>query len=203
MKKNSKSVRRNIIEWALLLGIPLVLYLGGWHTEVIGRIQGAMLYTGILRPNLKLPAEQQLPTSLNVYMRNPQGEIVLLNQFRGKVIFLNFWATWCPPCRAEMPHIQALYEKYADDPRYAFVMLSLDDNPEKIKEYIGNSAYTFPVFQAVGSIPAELSSATIPTTFVISANGRIVMRQDGMSQYNTPGFRRFMQDLADQINSED
>jgi hypothetical protein len=102
-----------------------------------------------------------------------------------------------------MPHIQALYEKYADDPRYAFVMLSLDDNPDKIREYIGNSAYTFPVFQAVGSIPAELSSATIPTTFVISANGRIVMRQDGMSQYNTPGFRRFMQDLADQINSED
>ncbi len=203
MKKNSKSVRRNIIEWALLLGIPLVLYLGGWHTEVIGRIQGAMLYTGILRPNLKLPAEQQLPTSLNVYMRNPQGEIVLLNQFRGKVIFLNFWATWCPPCRAEMPHIQALYEKYADDPRYAFVMLSLDDNPEKIKEYIGKSAYTFPVFQAVGSIPEELSSATIPTTFVISAAGRIVMRQDGMSQYNTPGFRRFMQDLADHINSED
>jgi len=203
MVKNNKSFRRNLIEWALLLGLPLILFLGGWHTEVLGRIQGMMLYTGILRPDLELPETEQVNTSLNVLMRNTEGELLSLDQFRGRVIFLNLWATWCPPCRAEMPHIQSLYEQYSADQRFAFILLSLDDDREKLINYTKNSSYTFPVFQAVGSIPAELSSATIPTTFVISADGRIVMRRDGMAQYNTKAFRQFMTNLAGQVNSPD
>lgn len=87
------------------------------------------------------------------------GKTVSFESLKGKVVFMNMWATWCPPCIAEMPNIQKLYEKIGSD-KIAFVMLSLDeDGMEKVKKFIGKKGFTFPVYLPASS---RRSSTAMP-----------------------------------------
>jgi peroxiredoxin len=129
-------------------------------------------------------------------LRSLDGETLTLESLKGKVIFMNFWATWCPPCLAEMPAIQDLYEKVKSD-NIAFVLVSLDEDPAKAKKFIRRQGYTFPVYSPQGYTPPVYASGNvIPTTFVISPDGFIVARQEGMAQYDNMEFRHFLQKMA-------
>ncbi|MDB5262341.1 MAG: alkyl hydroperoxide reductase [Adhaeribacter sp.] len=118
-----------------------------------------------------------------------------MESLKGKVIFMNFWATWCPPCIAEMPNIQSLYEKVKSE-NIAFVMVSLDDDPAKAQKFINRKKFTFPVYTPNGALPPVYAGQVIPTTFVISPDGRIVARKDGMADYDNQEFREFLQNMA-------
>ncbi len=192
-----KSLKRNLIEWAIILVIPAFLYLTGLHTEVIGQMQRVLLWTGIIKPDISLPPEKQIPAAYDMQLVTPEGAPVSLEEFKGKVIFMNFWASWCPPCIAEMPTIQSLYVQTHSD-KVAFVMISLDENPGKAKDYIQRKAYTFPVFFPAGNFPAQYESRTIPTTFVISPDGKIVMERKGLANYSGQQFIDFIKRLERQ-----
>jgi thiol-disulfide isomerase/thioredoxin len=110
-------------------------------------------------------------------------------------VFLNRWATWCPPCVAKLPGIQRLY-KQMHTSKVAFVMLSLDENLEKTRRFIKRKACTFPVYQLTGDVPEAYTTASIPTTFVIAADGRIVVRKEGMAQYDDEKFVSFLRTLS-------
>jgi thiol-disulfide isomerase/thioredoxin len=114
-----------------------------------------------------------------------------LEEFKGKTIFLNFWATWCPPCIAEMPNIQALYESVHSD-SIEFVMVSLDEDHQKARDYLNRKEYNFPVYFLNGRKPGTYSSSVVPTTYVISPDGKIVTERRGMANYNTSGFKDFL-----------
>jgi hypothetical protein len=94
-----------------------------------------------------------------------------------------------------MPGIQRLYEQ-VDTSKVAFVMLSLDENVEKARRFIKRKAYTFPVYQLTGDVPEAYSTASIPTTFVIAADGRMVVRKEGMAQYDGEKFVSFLRTLS-------
>jgi thiol-disulfide isomerase/thioredoxin len=112
------------------------------------------------------------------------------------VIFLNIWATWCPPCIAEMPNIQRLYEKVGSDD-IAFVMLSVDEGGmDKVQKFIQKKGFTFPVYLPDGPLPRAFQSPAIPTTFILSPEGRIVARQEGMAEYDTQEVREFLQSMV-------
>ena len=129
-------------------------------------------------------------------MTDMNGRTVDFGSLKGKVVFVNIWATWCPPCVAEMPNIQKLYEK-TDGEAIAFVMLSVDqEGLAKVKKYIDRKGYTFPVYLPASPLPQELQSSAIPTTFIISPEGMIVARQEGMAEYDTPEVREFLQSLV-------
>ncbi len=190
-----KSLKQNSFEWALILGIPAILYLTGLHTEVIGRIQQGMLYTGLIRPEISLPEDKQVKADYDLSLLSLDGNLIHLSDYKGKVIFLNLWASWCPPCVAEMPNIHELYKK-TDNEDVVFFMVSLDDTAEKASEFIKKYGYTFPVYLPAGYIPDVFRSPTIPTTFIISPDGKIVSKREGMAQYDTPAFRSFLKGLA-------
>ena len=177
-----------------MLGIAGTLYLTGLHTEVIGNLQRVLLWTGLMTPDIEMNPGEIKTARYNMPMISLDGESYSLADFKGKTIFLNFWATWCPPCIAEMPNIQALYEDVASD-SIAFVMVSLDEEPEKARAYMARKEYTMPVYFLAGPKPGVFNSTVVPTTYVISPDGQIVSERRGMANYNTDEFRTFLRGL--------
>lgn len=184
--------KRDLIEWGLLLLVPLVLYLTGLHTEVLGRMQQALLWTGVLQPDTELAATEREPADYDMPLVTLDGERTSLEAFRGKVIFLNFWATWCPPCIAEMPNIQDLYHSMKGHGDIAFVMVSLDESAQKAREFISRKEFDFPVYQLAAPRPAVFRTAVVPTTFVVDKQGTIIAKREGMANYNTASFKIFL-----------
>lgn len=189
-----KTTKRNIIEWALLIGIPLIIYIAGWHTEVIGTIQRLILSTGVIQPAI-LPESEQQKADYNFTLKSFNDEFVYLENLEGKTIFINFWASWCPPCLAEMPAIQKLYDKI-DTSQVIFVMINIDDDIQKAKTFLVSKKYTFPNYRLAGTIPSVYQSSTIPTTFVISPQGKIVFKVKGMADYDNYDFIDELQKLS-------
>src|SRR5690606_14527320 len=97
------TVRRNLIESAGCGGILLVLYFTGLHTEVVGFLQRGILKTGLLNPDIAVNDDSvnMIKADYGLRLINSKGENVNMEEYKGKVIFLNLWATWCPPCIAE------------------------------------------------------------------------------------------------------
>lgn len=189
-----KKKKRELIEWAVIVGVMVTLYLTGLHTEVIGTIQRGVLATGILSPSQPDEVPVLKDSDYQFQLEDLQGNISSFSDLKGKTVFVNLWATWCPPCIAEMPEIQNLYDDTLSDD-IAFVMISLDDDKEKPKKFIARKEYTFPVYTLVSGLPAVFHSQSIPTTFVISPEGKLVVQQYGMASYNTKGFKEMLRSL--------
>ncbi len=124
-------------------------------------------------------------------MRNGRGEIVDMAQFKGKKVFVNLWATWCPPCRAEIPSIESLGAK-TDRNKVEFVMLSLDDNFEKAKTYAANNNMKLPLYYPAADLPQLFVTEGIPMTIIFNEKGEIVFNQVGSSDYDTPRFQEML-----------
>jgi len=151
-----------------------------------------VLKTGILNAN---PGEDKTPSNFdyNFEMKDLEGNKFSFDQYKGKVIFINLWATWCGPCKAEMPGIQSLSEKLKDEP-VEFVMLSVDKESalSKVIAYLENNQYTFPVYMPHGYLPEQMQVPSIPTTFVIGKDGKVVMKETGTRNYDTRKMINFL-----------
>lgn len=175
--------------------LPVTLYATGLHTEVIGRVQQLGLATGLFRRTASLPTAPVPKADYSLQLRTLDGNTVSLAQLQGKVIVLNLWATWCPPCVAEMPGLQKLYGKTQSD-NIALVLLSVDENPEKVRRFIARRGFTMPIYTLASDLPAVFDTESIPTTFLIAPNGDIIDRHEGLGDYDNPQMLRFLQRLA-------
>lgn len=206
----NKKQKRSWIQNGIFVAIAITLYATGLHTEVIGFIQRGMLATGLMNPNIEeiaqvnnntkegeddatTPSDPFTKADFSLKLRNAEGNEVSLADFKGKPIFINLWATWCPPCIAEMPSINKLQEYLGDD--VAFVMLSLDKNFEKAKAFNKRKGYHFPIYELANTLPEMYQSPSIPTTFIIDANGNLRMIHKGMADYSTTDFKEFLTSL--------
>ncbi len=123
-----------------------------------------------------------------------KGNPVSFSTFKGEVLFLNIWATWCPPCRAEMPNIQRLYDAYGE--RMAMVIASQEEAP-RIRGFLDENNYDLPVYRMVQNLPEKLSSSSIPTTFLISPEGKIVIRKAGAARWDGDYFKSVLDTLLE------
>lgn len=186
-------MNKTIKELVVLISIIIVLNITGLLSEVTGTVQRAILYTGLMDWDAE-KLEQPKNANYNLKLNSLDGRHISLKNVEGKTIFLNLWATWCGPCIAEMPNINALYNDLKNKD-IIFVMLSLDDNPETAKNFIERKGFDFPVYTPAGNIPAVYRSGSIPTTHVISPDGKIVYTKKGTANYDTKKFRRFLNEL--------
>ena len=110
------------------------------------------------------------------------GNLVNLHDFLGKPVIVNFWASWCGPCRSEMPDIQKAYEQYGDDIHFLIVNLT-DGSRETVgsaTDYISQSGYTFPIyFDTTLSAASAYGAYSIPMTYFIGPNGEPIARYPG------------------------
>lgn len=119
-------------------------------------------------------------------LRNLEGNHVSLSGFKGQVVILNFWATWCAPCRVEMPSFENLYRRYRSR-GLTVLAVSLDKGAdEKVRDFAEEYQLSFPVLlDADGEAEKLYPSISIPFTFVIDKSGRVVARVDGAKNWES------------------
>ena len=178
------------------VAIFVLIHVTGLMSAVSYGYQWTMLHSGLLDADEET-LDEAASFSYDFTIKDLEGNRIPFETFKGKVIFLNLWATWCGPCRAEMPGIQGLYEKI-DKEKIVFVMLSLDkdDDHAKVVSYLKNRSFTFTAYMPSGYLPDHLQVPSIPTTFIISPDGKIVKKEVGSMHYDTPDFLRFLEKLS-------
>jgi len=191
--KIALSLAKTFISAIIILGL---LKVTGSMDEVSYITQSAVMKAGVLNVN---PTEDKsaLKFDYAFTIKDLQGNKVSFDQFKGKVIFLNLWATWCGPCKAEMPGIQKLFSKLDND-SIEFVMLSLDKDQalSKVETYVKKNNYTFPIYMPSGFLAEQLQVPSIPTTFVISKEGKVVLKEVGSRNYDTKKMAEFLKNQA-------
>lgn len=117
------------------------------------------------------------------------GKILSLEQKKGELILINYWATWCPPCVAEMPSFQNLYNDYGD--KMTFIFLT-SDNKNKVNAFLENKNFDMPVYYLFSNAPKKLSTNSLPTTFLIGKDGKILINEIGASDWNGKKMRAIL-----------
>lgn len=202
-KTNSKNSewKRFLIEWGVIFAIGAILYATGWHTEVIGTLQRGMLWTGFFNADTAKIATTDGPrlsdSDYRFAMQSTDGQRVSLSDFRGDVVFINVWASWCPPCVAEMPTIKTLYESVADQKNIRFILLSMDEDKQKAVDYMERKEFPMPYYFPASALPVEFRSQYLPTTYIISKNGQVVYKKEGIADYSSANFAHWMLELAE------
>lgn len=120
-------------------------------------------------------------------MMDASGNIVNLQSFKGKKVFLNIWATWCPPCRSEIPSIEKLYKK-ADKEKAVFIMLAVDKSFDIALKYANKHNMKTPLFYPAENLPAVLYTTGIPATYIFDENGELIKKNVGADDYSTSAY---------------
>lgn len=125
-------------------------------------------------------------------LRTLSGDTCRLADFAGKPIVLNYWASWCAPCMAEMGAFKSLYGDYSDKVNFLFVS---NEDRREIARFVSRKKWNLPIFFPVKNYPEQLSANSLPTTFVIDADGNIVLRKSGMAGWNGSRMRNILDNL--------
>ena len=125
-------------------------------------------------------------------LKDENGRITKLSDFSNKPLFINLWATWCPPCIAEMPAIDNLQKEYGD--RVNFLLVSYEDHTIT-QSFLKEKGLNTHTFQAISKEPDLLSSNSIPVTFIINKQGQIVVNKTGSSQWDSDSVKKLLDEL--------
>jgi len=120
---------------------------------------------------LRITRIEPIPMS-NFNLKDINENKLSLSSLKGKIIFLNFWATWCPPCIREMPSMQILYDKFKNKD-FAMIALS-DEDKNTVKQFLNKNKYTFSIVSDESDLFNEYNISSIPTTFIINGEGYII-----------------------------
>jgi len=134
--------------------------------------------------------------TFNASFKNINGETVSVSDLKGKVVIMNFWATWCPPCIAEMPSLQKLHEDLQSEKDIVFMAIEVDQNIEKAAKFMAKNKYSLPLYTVDSDLPEELHTNSIPMTVILAKNGDIVGKQVGMMDFKSEKLKQGLIDLT-------
>jgi peroxiredoxin len=123
------------------------------------------------------------------------GEMIKLSSYKGKVVFLNFWATWCPPCVEEMPSMQKLYDRFKDQ-GLEMIAVDLQEDKAAVQKFFDKYELTFTaVIDKTGRIGSQYGARNIPTTYIIDRKGFVLAGTIGGKDWYTPEMIDFFETL--------
>lgn len=134
-------------------------------------------------------SKQSLPTVINFAAPNftlsgEDGKTYRLSDYRGKVVVLNFWATWCPPCRQEMPALERAWKKVKGK-GVVFLAVSVGDDEDQIFQFLGEYPVTFPILMdEKGEVVKRYPVIGLPTTYIINPHGQVTHRAVGTREWD-------------------
>lgn len=172
----------NVLFFALLL---LLLF----HPDAKAWVLRQFMAAGLFRPSIeKRDATNPASEAASFSFRDEKGNLIATADLKGKVVFINFWATWCPPCRAEMPALNDLYKQFSNQNGIVFLFLNEDGDPAKAAAYFKKNGFDMPMATTAGRVPPAIYSGTLPTTVILDKEGNMVYRNEGLARYNTRAF---------------
>ncbi|SEG74117.1 TlpA family protein disulfide reductase [Sphingobacterium lactis] len=196
-----KSKTKNIISWVIIGALALVVLIPDSRVA----LQRGLMKIGLFKPEVKEQPQTSNASSAtpmvmteSVTLSDETGKTFSTHDLKGKVVFINFWATWCGPCRAEMPSIQAIYDKYKDHEQVAFLLVEVDHNIEGAKAFLAKEKLNLPVYYPESAIPQAWMSDAIPSTVVLNKQGALAFDHKGMADYSTKEFEDFLISLINQ-----
>lgn len=190
----TKLIRTVKAQWLNVLLIAFVLLML-FNPDAKAWMLQRLFSVGLFKAEIKKDAVKNESANSSFLFTNAEGKTMSTDELKGKVVLINFWASWCPPCRAEMPSLEALYKKLGKDDRYVFLFINEDDDQSKAMAYLKKGKLTIPLHTSSGNIPNELFSGTLPTTIVLNKEGKIVFKHEGVANYNTASFLKQLQEL--------
>lgn len=122
----------------------------------------------------------------DLIFQDQKGKTVSLSSLKGKVVFINFWATWCPPCIQEMPSINKLKQSFNGNDHIVFLMVDVDANIKKSTGFMEKNQYDLPVYVPASEIPPSFLGDAIPTTVILDKKGNLIARMEGGRDYADP-----------------
>lgn len=166
--------------WVVAIAIVIIPSSRAWLLKVIS-----------FSPSIENVSERIPISSYDWKLKGLNTSDVNFETLKNKVVFVNFWATWCPGCVAEKPSIQALYNDYKN--KVVFLTVT-NETKEVVAAYFQKKGYNLPAYNMITREPKELSTENIPTSFVINKKGLIVIKS-GRADWNTDKIRDFLDSL--------
>jgi thiol-disulfide isomerase/thioredoxin len=181
-----------------ILMVLLMLFLAAvyFSPRVKSWVSMGLMMVGFFKPGIPKAGEKIVPAP-QLQVQDINGKATDLQQLKGKVVFVNFWATWCPPCLAELPSINTLYQKTKNNPDIVFLTIDIDNRLQRSTQFLQNKGYTFPVYGGNSAqVPDKLYENGIPTTLVIDKKGNVVFNHFNRANYDSDEFRQFLLGLT-------
>jgi len=172
-----------ILAILLILFTPLGFYARVWVNKVVATV---------ISPSTVDENERATLTDYNWSLVDLEEKSINLKSKKGEVVLVNVWATWCPPCVAELPGFIELYSDYKDKVTFAFVA---NDEKEKVITFLEKKGYQIPVYFQASATPTELESGSIPVTYIIDKEGKIVVNKTGAANWNSESTRNLLDGL--------
>ncbi|MCL2704829.1 MAG: TlpA family protein disulfide reductase [Spirochaetaceae bacterium] len=151
------------------------------------------------RENLKNLDFQIITDDINYFdfkLLDLNGNEVSLSNYQGKVIMLNFWATWCPPCRNEMPSMESLHKKM-ENSNFVMLAVNIQEKSSTVKEFIQKNKYSFPIIlDEKGAAAEKYQIRAIPTTYIIDPKGKIAGVFSGSRNWNSNDVVKIFKELS-------
>ena len=143
---------------------------------------------------IKVPPTND-PVRIN--LKDINGKNISLSDFKGKIVFLNFWTTWCPTCRIEVPSMEKLHQKFKNKD-FAMVTVNLRESASKVKAFFKKFKLTFTaLLDSTGEVGASFGIRAIPTTYILDKTGRIIGRVNGPREWDSKAAIALFENLMD------
>lgn len=191
---NIKMIKKNLSTIVFLILIAVLVFSPDAKSFLIKQF----MFTGFF--NAKISSVNSSDNTVRNYFdfKNYDGNVQNTSDLKGKVVFINFWASWCPPCIAEFPSIEKFYSEFKNNDKIVFLMINMDDNIATGKYFLDKKKYSLPIFQAVSAIPKEIYSGSLPTTIVLDKKGIMRLRHEGFANYGGENFHLQVKQLLEE-----
>ncbi|MDN5285582.1 MAG: thioredoxin [Mucilaginibacter sp.] len=183
------------ILYALFMIIVLITII---NPTAKGFMIRGLMHIGLFQPTVPDPSASKhlLNSQFNISFRDTSGRLVNTADLKGKVVFVNFWATWCPPCIAEMPSVNDLYERFKNNHNVVFILADVDNDYPKAKSFLQKNNFNLPWYSLTSQVPDNLMDGTIPTTLIFDKNGKLVYQHSGATDYSNNKFVSFLSSIS-------
>ncbi|MGV3685029.1 MAG: TlpA family protein disulfide reductase [Daejeonella sp.] len=200
MENNKKWLSRSNITTAIMVAFIGALLISPQFKGVI--IQGLMKI-GLFQPSVPEQDDQSASSIISskeaseeMMFEDKEEKIIRLSELKGKVVFINFWATWCPPCIAEMPSINKLNQKFKDKSNVVFLMVDMDADMKKSQKFMQKNEYDLNVYAPASQISPAYFAGALPTTLVFDKSGKLVFKHEGGADYGNAEFGKFLEETS-------
>ncbi|MBB5439185.1 thiol-disulfide isomerase/thioredoxin [Pedobacter sp. AK017] len=183
-----------------VLGVFLIAMF--FSPDLKGTVIQGLMKIGLFQPDIpkevagKVSNAAQAAQPPEVSFTDVTGKTINLSRLKGKVVFLNFWATWCPPCIAEMPSINKLRAKYKSNEKVVFLLVDVDSKIDASTAFMKKRKFDLPVYVPASEVPQEYFSGSMPTTVILDRAGGIAFHHVGGADYGNPEVSAFIDKLS-------